>query len=49
MKFEGEFKDGRVEGYGKSVTPLEQFAHRNVNIAPLWLIIVSCPLCLQGY
>lgn len=44
MKFEGEFKDGRVEGYGKSVTPLEQFAHRDVNIASLWLVIVSC-LC----
>lgn len=23
MKFEGEFKDGRVEGYGRSVLALE--------------------------
>lgn len=48
MKFEGEFKDGRVEGYGKSVTPMEQFAP-DVNIASLWLVIVSLFLCLQGY
>lgn len=28
MKFEGEFKDGRVEGYGRSLCSQELFVHR---------------------
>lgn len=49
MKFEGEFKDGRVEGYGKSVTLLEQFSHHEVNIVSLSSVGHSVRLCLQGY
>ncbi len=42
MKFEGEFKDGCVEGYGKSVRQLEKTVHQDVNIVSLRLVIVSC-------
>lgn len=42
MKFEGEFKDGRVEGYGRSASPVAQFVHQDVDIVSLWLVTVSC-------
>lgn len=40
MKFEGEFKDGRVEGYGKS-DKLEPPSHQCVDTVFLCLVIVS--------